>query len=65
MRVRSLVSLSGLWILCCYGCSVGRQLAALIRPLAWGRPYVAGVALKAKKKKKEKKKKKAIGGGHR
>ena len=30
---------------------------ALIRPLAWESPFVAGVALKRQKKKKKKKKK--------
>ena len=65
MQVRSLALLSSLriwhccelwcrmtWILCCYGCGVGRAAAALIRPLVWEPPYAVGVAQKSKKKKK-------------
>jgi len=59
MQVRSLTSLSGFAVSCGVGCRHGsdptsmrlwlwRRLAtvALIQPLAWELPYVAGVALK-------------------
>jgi len=59
LQVRSLASLSGLWIWCC--CGVGRRCGsdpewlwlwhrpaapALIRALAWEPPYATGAALK-------------------
>ena len=69
--VQSLALLSGLGIRVAMSCGVGGRhgsdpallwlwrrpaAVALIRPLTWAPPYVAGAALKSKKKKKKKKK---------
>ena len=70
MRTQSLCSLSGLRSSIAMSCGVAHissdlpllwlwcRLAAiaLIRPLAWERPYAAGVALKSKNKQTNKQK---------
>ena len=72
LQVRSLALLSGLRILVTVSCGVGCRhgsdpallrlwhgpaAAALIRPLAWERPYATGVALKGQKDKNKTKQK--------
>ena len=76
-QVRSLASLSGLWILSCHElCGVGLRggsdpawlclwcrpaAVAPIQPLAWEPTCAEGVALKSKKKKERNKKEPVLG----
>ena len=72
MLVQSLALLSGLRILCCLSCGVGRRCgsdppllwlwfrlpaAALTQPLAWELSYALGVALRRQEGRREKKRK--------